>query len=81
MVKLENSYRLKFARQQAGLSQNDLAKLSGVSLTMIQKYEQGAKNIDNAKLTTLVNLATALNCQIPAILNNPELIKKFTEVC
>lgn len=48
---------------------------------MIQKYEQGYKNIDNAKLTTLISLASVLKCQITDILNNAELIEKFTEVC
>lgn len=81
MVSLENSHRLKDARLKAGLSQSQLSEQSGVNLTMIQKYEQGAKNIDNARLNTLINLASALNCGIQDILNNQELATKFLEVC
>lgn len=71
---------LKLVRLDRGLSQRDLSEISGVKFGMIQKYEQGSKNIDHAKLETLVNLASALNCDITDILNSDELRKKFREV-
>lgn len=72
-----NSNRLKIMRNKAGLLQRELSEKSGVSLTMIQKYEQGEKNIDNARLETLVNLAMALGCGVQSLLNSDELAGKF----
>lgn len=54
---------LKARRLQAGLSQSQLAKLSSVPLRTIQQYEQRQKNINSAKLETVISLARALSCQ------------------
>lgn len=54
---------LKDRRLQAGLSQNQLAKLSSVPLRTIQQYEQRRKNINSAKFETVVALSKALSCQ------------------
>ena len=43
-------------------SQKDLSDESGVSLRSIQQYEQRQKNINNAKLTTVLSLAKTLGC-------------------
>lgn len=55
---------LKKLREEASLSQNKLATLSGVSNRMIQYYEQGAKNINKAQADTLYKLSKILNCSI-----------------
>ena len=55
---------LKKLREEASLSQNKLATLSGVSNRMIQYYEQGAKDINKAQAETLFKLAKILNCSI-----------------
>lgn len=55
---------LKKLREEASLSQNKLATLSGVSNRMIQYYEQGAKDINKAQAETLFKLAKTLNCSI-----------------
>ena len=55
---------LKKLREEASLSQNKLATLSGVSNRMIQYYEQGVKNINKAQAETLFKLAKTLNCSI-----------------
>ena len=49
-------------RISAGLSQNDLALVSGVSARTIQHYEQRSKNINNAGLAHVCALARALCC-------------------
>ena len=55
---------LKKLREEASLSQNKLATLSGVSNRMIQYYEQGVKDINKAQAETLFKLAKTLNCSI-----------------
>lgn len=53
---------LKDKRQAAGLSQAQLAEKSGVSIRMIQYYEQGAKDINKAALETGIALSEVLGC-------------------
>lgn len=51
---------LKLLRQNAGLSQRELAEQSGVPLRTIQQYEQRRKNINRAQAEYLIMLAKAL---------------------
>ena len=60
---------LKSMREERGLSQNELAKMANVSVRMIQHYEQGFKDINNAKVLTVLRLAEALDCDVYRILN------------
>ena len=53
---------LKEYRAAVGLSQSQLAKVSGVNLRMIQYYEQGAHDINKAEALTVYKLSKALNC-------------------
>lgn len=55
--------RLKTIRKLAGLSQKELAEKSGVSLRMIQQYEQRAKDINKAAAINLFALARVLGCK------------------
>lgn len=55
---------LKLLRQQAGLSQRELAELSGVPLRTIQQYEQRQKSINKAHAEYLVMLARVLCCTV-----------------
>lgn len=55
---------LKRLRELKGLSQQQLATLSSVNVRMIQKYEQGDKDITKASVTTVYNLARALEVSI-----------------
>ena len=64
--------RLKFYREEKGLSQSQLAKLSGVSLRNIQAYEQGYKDINKAQVITVLQLAEALECDVYEIINPRE---------
>ena len=47
----------------AGYSQKELALKSGVSLRMIQQYEQGAKDINKASFENLAALSGVLGCR------------------
>ena len=51
--------RLRIA---AGLSQSELAERSGVSVRIIQAYEQRMRDINKAQFVTIANLAQALDC-------------------
>lgn len=46
--KKETATRLKMYRERIGLSQSELARESGVSVRMIQYYEQRRKDLDKA---------------------------------
>ena len=63
--------KLKRIREARGLSQSELAKLSGVSLRSIQMYEQRGNDIDKAQGQALYKLSVILGCQIEDLLENP----------
>ena len=54
---------LRVLRKSAGYSQEELARLSGVSLRMIRAYEQGTQDIARAESGTLLRLSRALRCR------------------
>lgn len=55
---------LKEIRIKSDLSQTKLAEASGVSIRMIQHYEQGVKDINKAQAETVYKLARALKCNM-----------------
>lgn len=59
------SYKVKEFREKAGLSQDELAKKSGVSRTTISALENGAANSTSTK--TLNKLAQALGTTVDKI--------------
>lgn len=59
---------LKTLRKQLHLTQSKLAELSGVSLRMIQAYEQGDQDIRKAEAQTVFALSKALGCKAEVIL-------------
>lgn len=64
---------LKRLRELKGLSQQQLATLSSVNVRMIQKYEQGDKDITKASVTTVYNLARALEVSIYELMGWEEI--------
>ena len=60
--KNEAPTRLYKLRKARGLTQSELAELSGVSLRMIQLYEQRQNDINKASGKTINDLAKALCC-------------------
>ncbi len=70
---------LQSIRNHKGLSQQNLADISNISVRNIQYYEQGVMNIDGAKLATLLALSTSLGCRVSDIIENPELRKNLSE--
>lgn len=59
---------LKRIREVLTLSQSKLAEASGVSVRMIQHYEQGVKDLNKAQAITVYRLAQALNCTVEDLL-------------
>lgn len=51
-------------RAYVGLSQKALSELSGVSVRMIEQYEQGRKDISHASSATVYKLSRALSCRM-----------------
>ena len=62
--------RLKTLRKRAGISQRELAELSGVPLRTIQQYEQRQKNINKAQAEYLAQLSQALCCNMTELLES-----------
>lgn len=60
--------KLQTLRRLNGYSQRILAEKSGIHLRNVQQYEQRAKDINKAAVSTLVALAKTLNCQIEDLL-------------
>ena len=56
--------RLRVIRKNCGITQNELARQSGVSLRSIQMYEQRNKDINKAQMETVNNLAKVLGCKM-----------------
>ena len=55
-------------RKQAKITQQQLADISGVSLRMIQAYEQGDQDIRKAEAQTVFALAKAVGCDAETVL-------------
>ena len=60
--------KLQTIRKAIGLSQKELSVKSGVTLRMIQQYEQRAKDINKSTATNLFALAGALGCKAEDLL-------------
>lgn len=54
---------LKELRLQAGLTQTELAKRTGIAQTVISKYERGAQSVHNMTLDNALRLSRALRCR------------------
>lgn len=70
--KNENLQRL---RKEAGLSQSRLAKLAGLNVQVLQQYERGARDLNGAKLATLLKICNALECRLADILTDEETLE------
>ena len=77
--KNENLQRL---RNEAGLSQSQLAAAAGVKVQVLQQYEQGTRDLNGAKLPTLLKICNALECRLADIITDEEtltLLKAYNE--
>jgi DNA-binding transcriptional regulator YiaG len=65
--------KLQKIRKVAGLTQKTLAEESGVSLRMIQLYEQRNKDINKAGALSLAKIARVLGCEVEELLESEML--------
>lgn len=63
---------LRRERKNRGITQAELAEMTGLNVRTLQCYEQGTKDINNAKLSTLLKICLALNCDLMDILTDKE---------
>ena len=61
--------KLKTARRHCGLTQEELARESSVSLNTIRAYERKGKDINKAQFDIVLRLAKALKCDITELLD------------
>ena len=61
--------KLQIMREKAGLSQRELAEMSGVNFRMLQAYDNGGKNFTTASALTVLKIADALNCDAHEIID------------
>lgn len=61
--------KLKTARKHCGLTQEELAHESGVSINTIRAYERKSKDINKAQFDIVLRLAKALKCDITELLD------------
>ena len=58
---------LKDLRQQAGLTQEQLAQAAGLSKNYISQLERGTRSVDKMQYDTMQRICAALNCSIGSI--------------
>ena len=61
--------RLHEIRKARGFTQQQLSEASGVTLRMIQLYEQKQNDISKAQVTVVINLAKALGCEVEDLID------------
>lgn len=66
--KIQRKTKLQIIRKARGFTQQQLSEASGVTLRMIQLYEQRQNDIDKAQVNVVVSLARALGCEVEDLL-------------
>ena len=61
--------KLSEIRKARGFTQQQLSEASGVTLRMIQLYEQKQNDISKAQVTVALNLAKALGCEVEDLID------------
>lgn len=79
MVATENASSLQRLRKESGLSQSQLAKAADVKLQVLQQYERGVRDINGAKLLTLLKLCNALECELVDIITDEDTLEQLAD--
>ena len=61
--------KLSEIRKARGFTQQQLSEASGVTLRMIQLYEQKQNDISKAQVTVVINLSKALGCEVEDLID------------
>jgi len=63
---------LRRIRLKKELTQKELATLTNIKLSTLQKLDKGSNNINKASVDTVLALARILNCSIEDLLEDEE---------
>lgn len=63
-----NSGKVHELRVKSGMTQNELAKKSGIYLRQIQRYDSGENDVGKMMLRNAIALADALGCDVRDLL-------------
>ena len=69
--------KLQAARKAAGMSQSQLANAAGISVRILQDYERGGRDLNGAKLATMLKLCNALGCSLRDIITDTDTIEQL----
>lgn len=75
--KFEPATKLKAARLAAGLTQKELADLSGLDIRQIQVYEIGQANFDNARIDKILKIGRVLGADLSDLLTDPAYVEAW----
>ena len=73
-MKADKTNPIFIKRYGLGMTRQELAEKGSVDLETIKRIETGITPLQNAKLTTLMNLAKALNCKVRDFFPNEKCI-------
>lgn len=71
---------MKKIRESKNISQDQLAKETGLSIQLIRLYEQEPVRRNNAKLISLIKIAKVLNCKIVDLIEDKDLRSDFKKL-
>lgn len=71
---------LRTFRKKEKLTKTQLSDLTGISMRTIDDYETGKRDINGAKIKTLLKLCKALSCRLEDILTDEETLDLLQEV-
>lgn len=66
--KYSNMNKIKKMRQEKSLTQEELARVSGIKISTLQKLEKADANLEKMQLGTALKLAKGLKIQIENLL-------------
>lgn len=70
---------LRINRELYGISREELSEKTGIPVSMLQQYEEGGEDINNASLRILLKICRALECTLSEILTDQETIDAWEE--
>lgn len=68
---------LQGLRKKAGLSQSKLAAAAGINVQVLQQYERVARDLNGAKLLTLLKICNALECRLVDIITDNDTLDQL----
>lgn len=71
---------LRAFRKKEKLTKTQLSDLTSISMRTIDDYETGKRDINGAKIKTLLKLCKALSCRLEDILTDEETLDLLQEV-